>query len=85
MLNNCWIFDAGNHFDLTAAVLANLNVDVEDSLQSLYPGHGAMVLLGRLIQPLQLTSAGLTPIVASITKVYDMGRYPMVISDDPDH
>ncbi|MBR8851116.1 hypothetical protein J0X08_05270 (plasmid) [Klebsiella variicola] len=35
--------DAGNHFDVTAVppVFADFNINIEDSLEALHPGHGA--------------------------------------------
>ena len=51
LLNHLGIFDTGNHFDLTAAVLADFDIDVEDALESLHPGHGAVSLCGTLVLP----------------------------------
>lgn len=33
LLNDLRIFDAGNHFDVTAAVFADFNINIEDSLE----------------------------------------------------
>src|SRR5690554_773578 len=44
LLNDLRIFDAGNHFDVTAAVFADFNINIEDSLEALHPGHGAVAL-----------------------------------------
>ena len=43
------VFDAGNDTDITTAVTAGFNVDVEDPLQSLRPGHGCALLSGCLL------------------------------------
>ena len=40
------IFDAGNHFDRPAADSALLNVDMENTLEPLRPGHRDMTLYG---------------------------------------
>ncbi|NUV04503.1 hypothetical protein MS6194_04027 [Escherichia coli] len=34
LLNDLRIFDAGNHFDVTAAVFADFNINIEDSLEA---------------------------------------------------
>ena len=39
LLNHHWIFDAGDDLDVAAAVLADLDVGVENALQPLRPGH----------------------------------------------
>ncbi len=40
LLDDQWVFDAGHHFDGTAAGTARLNVDIEHALEPLSPGHG---------------------------------------------
>ncbi len=40
LLNDHWILDAGDHFDGAAACTTRLNVDIENALQPLRPGHG---------------------------------------------
>ena len=39
-LNHRRILDAGNHFDVAAAVLADFNLDVEDSFEALHDFQG---------------------------------------------
>ncbi len=40
LINYHWIFDAGDDLDVAAAVLAGLDVDVENALEPLRPAHG---------------------------------------------
>ena len=49
LLNDLRIFDTGNDFDVTAAVFADFDVDVEHSLEALHPGHRAVALCGTLV------------------------------------
>ena len=51
LLNDLRILNTGNDFDLTATVLTNFDVDIEDSFESLHPGHGSVSLLGALVEP----------------------------------
>ena len=46
LLNHLGSFDAGNDFNLAAAVFADLDVDIKDTLETLYPSHGTMALCG---------------------------------------
>ena len=39
LLNHLGIFDTSNHFDLAAAVLADFDIDVEDSFLALHPSR----------------------------------------------
>ncbi|MBX2846987.1 MAG: hypothetical protein KTR16_01605 [Acidiferrobacterales bacterium] len=39
LLNHFRIFNTGYHFDLTATVFADFDVDVEDSLEALHPSY----------------------------------------------
>ena len=52
LLNDLGVLDAGNDLDVTAAVFADLNIDAENSLKSLHPGHGSMALSGALVEPI---------------------------------
>ena len=54
LLDYLRIFDTGNDFDLTAAVFADFDVDVEDALESLHPGHSAMPLCRTLVVPVDI-------------------------------
>ena len=49
LVNDYWIFDAGDHFDGAAAFTACLNVDIENALQSLSPGHGRATFARRVL------------------------------------
>ena len=49
LLDDQWVFDAGDHFDGTAAGTARLNVDIEHALEPLSPGHGRTTFAGRLV------------------------------------
>ena len=51
VLDHRWIFNAGNDFDVTAAVLADFDIDIEDPFESLHPGHGVMLFLGIFVEP----------------------------------
>ena len=53
-LNHLGIFEAGNDFDLAMAVFTDLNIDVQDALESLHPGHGSLALCGA-----RVTQAGI--------------------------
>jgi len=44
LLNNHWVFDAGNDLRCSSADSARLNVNPENPLQPLRPGHGRMTL-----------------------------------------
>jgi len=43
--------DAGNDFDLAAAVFADLDVDIENSFEALHPGHGPVPFRWTFIVP----------------------------------
>ncbi len=43
------VLDAGDHFDGAAAFTARLNIDIENPLQSLCPGHGCATFGRRLV------------------------------------
>lgn len=43
-LDHLRIFDADNHFDVTAAVFAELDINIEHSFEALHLGHGLMPL-----------------------------------------
>jgi hypothetical protein len=47
LLDHHRIFDAGNDLDVTAAALAGLDVNVEDTFQALRPSHGGPAFGGR--------------------------------------
>jgi hypothetical protein len=49
LLNDHWIFNAGNNSGCTSADTARLNVNLENPLQPLRPGHGRMTLNWRLL------------------------------------
>ena len=51
LLNYPGIFNTGYDFDLTAAVLTDLNIDAENSFKSLHPGHGTMPVCWALVVP----------------------------------
>jgi hypothetical protein len=42
VLDHRWVFNAGDDFDVAATVLALLDINSEDPLQPLHPGHGLM-------------------------------------------
>ena len=54
LLNHLETFNTGNHFDLTATVLTDFDIDIENSPQSLHPGHGAVSLCGTLVLPVSI-------------------------------
>ena len=66
VLNDLRVFDTGNHLDLTTAVFADFNVDVEDALEPLHPGHGAMSFLGHLIGPFRIRRGCLFGLLATL-------------------
>jgi len=47
LIDNVLILNARNDPDGTTAATANLNVDIENSLESLGPGHSGMALSRR--------------------------------------
>ena len=49
LLDALRVFNAGNHFDGAAAFTARLDVDIENPLQSLGPGHRGTAFGGRLV------------------------------------
>ena len=53
LLDDQWVFDAGDHFDGTAAGTARLNVDMEHALEPLSPGHGRASLVVRVAEVMQ--------------------------------
>jgi len=54
LLDYVRILNAGNHFDMPSTVLANLNINIEDSLKSLHPCHGVVPLFRGLIEPVSI-------------------------------
>ena len=46
------VFHAGDHLDGAAAFTTHLNIDIENSLQSLRPGHGRATFDRRVLPPL---------------------------------
>jgi hypothetical protein len=46
------IFDAGNHLDLSTTTLTGFKVDIEHALEALHPGHGTMLFLLALVEPI---------------------------------
>ena len=51
MLDHCWVFNAGNDFDLFTAFLAVFHVDVEDPFKPLHPRHVVMPFFGCFVEP----------------------------------
>jgi hypothetical protein len=49
LLDGYRIFNAGDHFDATAAGTARLNVDIEHPLETLGPSHGRATFGGRSV------------------------------------
>ncbi len=49
LLDDYRIFNAGDHFDATAAGTARLNVDIEHPLETLGPSHGRATFSGRSV------------------------------------
>ena len=40
LLNDRWVFNAGNDFDVTPAVLTDFDIDIEDAFEPLHDFHG---------------------------------------------
>ena len=78
LLNDLGVLDAGNHFDLTAAVFTDFDIDIENSFQSLHPGHGTMSLCGTLVLPIGIgwLSVGLLATLGRrhLNAVFAVGR-----------
>jgi hypothetical protein len=54
MLDNRWVFNTGNDFDLSTAFLAVFHVDVEDPPQPLHLGHGVIPFFGCFVEPVSV-------------------------------
>lgn len=52
LLNDQWIFNAGDHLDGAATFTAHLDVDIENRLETLRPGHGHAAFGRRFLLPL---------------------------------
>lgn len=70
LLNNLGIFDAGNDFDLPTAVLADFDINIEDALETLHPGHGAMALCGALVTPVGIAAFRFVGLLAPLGGCY---------------
>ncbi|OES47442.1 hypothetical protein A7R77_33065 [Pseudomonas aeruginosa] len=70
LLNDLRIFDAGNHFDVTAAVFADFNINIEDSLEALHPGHGAVALCRTLVTPVSIETFRFVGLLAPLGGCY---------------
>ena len=53
-----WVFDTGNHFNSTTALLAAFDIDLEHAFESLSPRHGSMALSGCLGLVILSTTSG---------------------------
>ena len=60
------VFNAGDHFDLTAAEFTDLNINIEHALEALHPGHGAMPFFRTLIKPILATRFSLCSKLATL-------------------
>ena len=58
LLNNRWVFDAGDDLDITTALSAGFNINVKHALQALCPGH-CCVAFGRSLVLLVACRLGL--------------------------
>lgn len=87
--NHHGVFDTGNHFDLTAAVFADFNVDIEYPFESLHRGHGTMALFATLIVPVGIGCfwfVRLFPTLGGchLNPVLDVGGKGSVVSSEID-
>ena len=69
-LNHLRVFNACNHFDLATAVFTDLDVDVENTLESLHPGHSAVALCGALVTPASIETFRLIGLFAPLSGCY---------------
>ena len=65
-LNHLRIFDAGNHVDVTAAVFADFDINIEDALETLLPSHGTMALCGALATPVGIEGFRFVGLLATL-------------------
>ena len=46
LFDDDWVFDAGNHLDRAATLLTGFDIDLENGVEALRPGHGGVGLSG---------------------------------------
>lgn len=73
------IFDAGNHLDLSTTTLTGFDIDIEHALEALHPGHGTMLFLRALVEPIRTACLNLccfltTLCGSDLTTMFAVGR-----------
>lgn len=83
MRNHCRVFNTGDDFHLTATVLADFHVDVENTFATLTPSHRSVSLCGTLAGPIGIGLFGFSDFPAALSgchlnTVFTVRReYPM--------